>query len=312
MHGGLTTGRGETGCAAEPLYRSKSLQRVHRTFSRTRSRNQSRIAANDQHAGAETAQQDPLPLQAASSTRYSTQEVDAIELEASELAAAVAAPPPGAALLPAKPLQPGQPPPLTTGASWVWACALLLAARLGRAGAEEARLDVRQLQSARQRRRALSKELLAARERWRAAEGARALAEDAKRVEEAAARAQEEARRRVEEQRCGCRGWPRADAAAAAAHPPPAPSTTIPTLTPITAHTHNHARTHTHTHAHTCTCTHLCPPQQVCRGGGQGGGPAAGGAGGGAAGVRGGAGAAGRGVQGPRGAGARAFLLFKV
>ena len=93
------------------------------------------------------------------------------------------------------------PPPLTTGASWVWAAGLLLAARLGRAGAEEARLDPRQLQRQRQRSRALSRELLAARERWRAAEEARALAEDARRVEEVAARAREEARRRAQEQR---------------------------------------------------------------------------------------------------------------
>lgn len=83
----------------------------------------------------------------------------------------------------------------------MWAAALLLAARLGRAGAEEARLDVRQLQRRRQRNRALSKELVAARERWLAAEEVRAAVEDARRVEEAAARAKEEARRKQEEQR---------------------------------------------------------------------------------------------------------------
>lgn len=61
-----------------------------------------------------------------------------------------------------------------------------------------------------ERSRALSKELLAARERWRATEDERSASEDARRVEEAAAKARAELERRKEEQRryqeVRCRG----------------------------------------------------------------------------------------------------------
>ncbi|KAI7840808.1 hypothetical protein COHA_005454 [Chlorella ohadii] len=57
------------------------------------------------------------------------------------------------------------------------------------------------LQFERERSRALSKDLLAARERWQATEAERAAAEDSRRVEEAAAKARAEAARIKEEQR---------------------------------------------------------------------------------------------------------------
>ncbi|PRW44890.1 apoptotic chromatin condensation inducer in the nucleus-like isoform X1 [Chlorella sorokiniana] len=87
------------------------------------------------------------------------------------------------------------------GSGWVWAAAVLLAARLGRLTAQEARLDVRKLQFERERSRALSRDLLAARQRWQATETERAATEDARRVEEAAAKARAEAVRIKEEQR---------------------------------------------------------------------------------------------------------------
>ena len=49
-------------------------------------------------------------------------------------------------LLPAPGALGQPPPPIGEGGGWVWAVALLLAARLGRVTAQEARLDVRQLQ----------------------------------------------------------------------------------------------------------------------------------------------------------------------
>ncbi|KAL4855431.1 Reticulocyte-binding protein 2 a [Chlorella vulgaris] len=105
------------------------------------------------------------------------------------------------------------PAPLGPYSGWVVAAAVLLASRMGRLTAQEARMDVRKLQPyaqpnaiplgplpqfERERSRAMGKELLAARDRWRAAEAERAAAEDSRRVEEAAARAREEQRRQRE------------------------------------------------------------------------------------------------------------------
>ncbi|PSC67518.1 hypothetical protein C2E20_8825 isoform B [Micractinium conductrix] len=91
--------------------------------------------------------------------------------------------------------------PLGAGGGWIWAGAVLVAARLGREGAQEARLDVTKLQFERERSRALSKELSTARERWRASETDRQADEDARRVQEAAAKAKAELARAREEQR---------------------------------------------------------------------------------------------------------------
>lgn len=136
----------------------------------------------------------------------------------------------------AGPFGPAAPLGGADGSGWVWAAAVLLAARLGRLTAQEARLDVRKLQVSRvsgllvgvaglcllwhlgwlgsvqlaaarlcscsshtnascfglalsvpllqferERSRALSKDLLAARQRWQATEAERAASEDARR-----------------------------------------------------------------------------------------------------------------------------------
>ncbi|GAB4817100.1 hypothetical protein N2152v2_004146 [Parachlorella kessleri] len=112
-----------------------------------------------------------------------------------------ATPPPSSHLLPSTPNSLGSAVPLGAGGGWVWAAALLIAARLGRVTAQEARLDVRQLQFERERSRALSKELLQRRREYEAAEGERAAADAARRVEEEAARALEEFRRQQELQK---------------------------------------------------------------------------------------------------------------
>jgi hypothetical protein len=111
----------------------------------------------------------------------------------------VAVPAPAAAAPPSQPPAPAA--PLGSEGSWVLALAVVFAARLGRVTAQEARLDVRRLQRDRERSRALSTELLAAREAWRVGEGERSAQEDARRVEESMARSREEARRQAERQR---------------------------------------------------------------------------------------------------------------
>ncbi|KAL4448648.1 hypothetical protein ABPG75_005867 [Micractinium tetrahymenae] len=132
---------------------------------------------------------------------------DALEAEEAEALAFIAEPPPlpglpgpdAAWLHNASGAVPAAPGGAASG--WIWAGAVLLAARLGRVTAQEARLDVRKLQFERERNRALSKELRVARERWAATEAERLASEDARRVEEAAAKARAEVQRQKEEQR---------------------------------------------------------------------------------------------------------------
>lgn len=73
-------------------------------------------------------------------------------------------------------------PTLLDPNGWILAFSILAASRLGRASAQEARLDVRLVLQERQRNRAFGSELRRKREIWLQQEAERKLGEDAKRL----------------------------------------------------------------------------------------------------------------------------------